>query len=1342
MGAAGGASARGTWRRQGEGWLVGLGGRETFMRGAKGLEHLAILLARPGEEVGALDLVAAVEGTAPAAAPTEGLEAGVPGDAGPALDAEAKAAYRRRLEEARDEICEAERFGDPERAARARIEFEFLAKELSSAMGLGGRDRPTGSPAERARVNVTRAIRASIERIAQHDAPLADHLQTAVKTGTFCSYAPRPDALVRWDFDGRPAAAVPAPAPAAAGDAQQPVVVVFSDIEDSVAMLERAGDEAWLELLGTHNAIVREQLARHGGTEVKTAGDGFMLTFADVRDALWCAVDVQRALHGLRARGLRVRIGLHAGDALREGSDLFGRTVVVAARVSGLARGDEILATAAVRELAADVADVAFGPARTVALKGLRGRHEVHEVLWQDAAAGGAAAPGRPARLAPELLERELELAGVDELLAGAAEGAGGCLLLQGPAGIGKSALVLAAASHAAEAGFLVLRATGAELERTFAFGVVRQLFEPAARALPAERREQVMRGAVVPAAAMLNLTDEAPPAAAATEDGSLPFDVLNGLYWLALALAEERPLALLVDDAHWTDAPSLGWLAFMASRVADTRIALLVAGRPAPELAGLEDISAVEVLSPAPLGVDAVESVVRAAWPEASTGFCRACHVASAGNPFYLREIVAAARAEGIEPTDQGAERLRNVTPDSVARAVSSRLRRLPPEARALAQAAALLVPRAELELAAELAQLPPDAAAPAADALVAAEIMHARRPLQFTHPIIRAVVEHHAPLGARAELHARAADLLTRRGAPADEVAAHLLQAPGRGSDDSVRVLREAARSATAGGDPASAARLLERALAEPAGADERAAVLFEHARALEACARFDEAEAALARALETAPEDRLRAEIVLGLARLQRSLPVEQRVATLDEAASAVADSDVDLRFRLEAAALELLGDAVQQSPSPRLRQEYTARLARGAEAATGVTPGERQLMAIFVVSRLVRAEIAADEARALVLQALDDGELVRRLAAGAWSCDSAIEALSLVDAFDLADRHARDAERLSRRHGTVAAQGYAAMLRGVVALHRGALPEVDALLRSVYEIGRQAGDPYVSYQAEQLRVSAALERGDLATSQRACDAIAEAAMSPLGVPLARGRVLAARGQHALAVADLRAAYELRRSTGTWRSVVMGSPAPDLVFSLLAMGDVETARTVARDELRLARRVGAPSSLATALRALAHAEGGTARRALLAEAVELLAGSQAALVRARVLLDHGLAERDSGADGAAALEEALGLAHGCDATVLEGEIRAHLDAAGGTAGRLRRPDAGRLAPTERRVVELAADGASDLEIAQALFTNVRAVEDELRAALRKLGLSDRSQLRDAAGAALTAS
>jgi hypothetical protein len=207
-GAGAAAAARTLFRREGEYWTVSFEGVVVYLRDAKGLRHLARLLAQPGQEVLAVALEAAEGHPAPAAVGSSpgraATERGVVvrgdlGDAGVWLDAAAKAAYRARLVEVRSELAEAEGHNDLVRVARARVELEFLVAELARAVGLGGRDRRAAAHAERARLNATRAIRAAMANVARVHPGLGRHLAATVRTGRYCAYVPDPRLPIRWE---------------------------------------------------------------------------------------------------------------------------------------------------------------------------------------------------------------------------------------------------------------------------------------------------------------------------------------------------------------------------------------------------------------------------------------------------------------------------------------------------------------------------------------------------------------------------------------------------------------------------------------------------------------------------------------------------------------------------------------------------------------------------------------------------------------------------------------------------------------------------------------------------------------------------------------------------------------------------------------------------------------------------------------------------------------------------------------------------------------------------------------------------------------------------------------
>jgi tetratricopeptide (TPR) repeat protein len=186
-------------RREGDYWLVVFDGQIVRLRDMRGMRYLARLLANPGRELHVVDLVGVEQGGPP---DTHALEPGLrfrdAGDAGEMLDARAKEAYRRRLVEIEDDVEEAREFADASRLAQATAERDFLARELSRAVGLGGRNRRVGSAAERARASVTRAVRHAMDRLRAQHPPLGAHLQVAIRTGTYCAYLPDPRSAIAW----------------------------------------------------------------------------------------------------------------------------------------------------------------------------------------------------------------------------------------------------------------------------------------------------------------------------------------------------------------------------------------------------------------------------------------------------------------------------------------------------------------------------------------------------------------------------------------------------------------------------------------------------------------------------------------------------------------------------------------------------------------------------------------------------------------------------------------------------------------------------------------------------------------------------------------------------------------------------------------------------------------------------------------------------------------------------------------------------------------------------------------------------------------------------------------
>jgi predicted ATPase len=374
-----------------------------------------------------------------------------------------------------------------------------------------------------------------------------------------------------------------------------------------------------------------------------------------------------------------------------------------------------------------------------------------------------------------DLLDREAELEQIDALLARAEAGSSGVLVIEGGAGMGKTSLVAACVSRAPRHDVLLLGARGREMESGFGFGVVRQLFEPCLASAWAARREVLFAGAAQLASSILSPEREGTRLE--------PLAAMHALYWFVAGVAADRPVVLVVDDAHWADEESLRWIAYAIDRLEGLAVGVLIATRPV-ELGGGSPLAEVEaeglahVLRLGPLGQQSVGMLVRREFDTAPAPvFVTACAEATGGNPFALRELLRDLRADGVEPIAESCERLVSHAPDRLARVALVRLARVGAESVVMARALAVLGGEAELALVASLAGLDVAAAALAADSLVRADFLVDQRPLRFVHPLLRAAVYEDIPRGRQGLEHARAAQLLDQRGAAAEVIAAHLL-------------------------------------------------------------------------------------------------------------------------------------------------------------------------------------------------------------------------------------------------------------------------------------------------------------------------------------------------------------------------------------------------------------------------------------------------------------------------------------------------------------------------------------------------------------------------------------
>ena len=915
------------------------------------------------------------------------------------------------------------------------------------------------------------------------------------------------------------------------------------------------------------------------------------------------------------------------------------------------------------------------------------------------------------------LIERDADLGVLSDAIARAEGGVGGLVVIEGPPGIGKSALLGAARAGARAHGISVLYARGGELERGFPYGVARQLLERPAQA----GGEGLLAGAAGLARAPLGLEDS-------SQASDSELSGAHGLYWLVCNLAERAPVVLIVDDAQWADDPSLGFLLYLVRRLEDLPVAVLVAVRPGEEgelVAGLVAAPGARLLAPRPLSATGSAGLVAAAFEGRAPAarFISVCHQVSGGNPFLIGELLRALAQDGIDPDERGAERAAGLSPDAVRRSVLLRMRRLAPEAGALARAVAILGEDVEVRHAARLAGISAEAASGAADRLAALHVLAPGRPLNVVHPMIGEAIRSDLPAAERGALHMRAARLLIGDGASADRVAPHLLLTEPLGDAWVQRTLREAADLARRRGAMDTPARWLARALAEGLAAD-RAGLLRELGDAEWLAGDPAAAVGHLREAFALADEDELRAKVAV---RLGYALAVTGDapggVKLLAQARDRCAGADPDTLLALEAEEARWL---VQ---TPLGAGRCWKALERHATLG-GDTFGERALLSQLALLRW-RSGTAAEAA-----------EFARRALTGNWTPDAsesfaeyaqACWILATADAPEAVSEALRSADRLGFALSP-ALSGWLAVIWAIRALFIGDLRECESHIRAALASGGRAVifTPSVySYLACTLA-----ERGDLDGAGRALEQAYLGPDLPITIGLttafyARGYVRRAQGRLQEALADFLehgrrdAACDAANPAYPWR---LGAAE-----CLLALGDPDQARILTDQHMVHARRWGTHSAIGIGLHGQALLEKGAKRIQLLQAAIAELARSPTRLAHAQAVVDLGVALRVAGRRAAAtdALRDGLQRARRCGALTLVEHAHAELVTAGARPRRLQFSGLEALTASERRTAALAAEGMTNTEIAQALFVTKSTVEKHLTRAYNKLDLHSREQL-----------
>ncbi|MFE0642454.1 ATP-binding protein [Streptomyces sp. NPDC058877] len=899
------------------------------------------------------------------------------------------------------------------------------------------------------------------------------------------------------------------------------------------------------------------------------------------------------------------------------------------------------------------------------------------------------------------------------------------------PGGLGKTTLLAEVRRRAAARGCTVLSARGGDQEQRVAFHVARQLLQPPlAHASGAELRERLgsWYDIVGPALGLRVAGEGAPPD---------PQGLRDGLDWVLTHLAVRRdPLVVVLDDLHWADPESLGWLAAFAPRAEELPMLFVVAYRPDElPLEGMEFTgrrSGRRPLGLDPLTSSAVAHLVRAhVGAHADDAFCHDFWAATSGSPFEAVELAAKVRARGLAPTAGSAGELHDLAAALKGSGLVARLERLGAATVRLAWACAVLGAEISPQLAGAVAGLGSEAVVDGAallrEARVLAEAEGPDGPLEFVHPLIATTVYRSIPAATRVALHGQAAWCVVDAGLGSTAAARHLLETHPEGDPWVVHQLRAAAGENLRAGAPDAARRFLARALREPPAPDDRAAVLYElgcSSLLTEPATTVNHLRAALE---EPVADPALRHGIVY---RLSQVLAHSDRLAEASELLAREAGRTTDARSRLRMQAEKFMWDAFRaDEPDSPARSR---RLAALADRLTGRDLTERYVIGLRAWDATLRAEPSAVALRHAE-RALEGGL--------SWADEGrGFEVPVLVAlTFLYADRPGRAEELFAVGTAEFEHQGwrgahlsFAYTLLGYIRYRRGRLVEAEDFVRSGLRLAERVGPRTpAQWYAVGVLIEVLLARGRPEEAARIAHGHDFGEPFPAAVTFpdsqtVHAELLLARGRPEEAAAELASVGRRLDPRG------MRNPAWCPWQLHLALAEAATpfqARRTAEGAVARARQYGAPSMIGQALRVAAEVSEPPARVKLLEESVDWLDQSPAAYELARSLVALGAALRRTERSGEAAehLYRGLEAAQDCGADGLVDEARAELAAAGLRPRTLHPADTDALTTRERVVAELT---VRDRDAVAVLGIDATTVGRALSSVYRKLG-TDRTGL-----------
>ena len=654
------------------------------------------------------------------------------------------------------------------------------------------------------------------------------------------------------------------------------VTIVFTDVVGSTDLATTLGDTLAQEVMRAQRELVRQQIESTGGFEVKGTGDGFMVAFQSSRRAVECAIGVQRAIKDHNQRqptGQRalVRIGMNAGEVIREDADMFGSAVNAAARVAAKASGNEILVSETVKSLLGVAKDLQFADRGRFRLKGFPERWHLFEVIWQEEA---------PAKTMPALAERtpfvgrESEREELRGFAKAANSGQGTLVLIGGEAGVGKSRLVEEVAAEARELGMLALTGRCYEMTGSPPYIPFVEMLEAAGRLTSPEALRAAL-GESAPEVAKLvpelrrMLPDiQLPPELPPEQERRYAF---NGVRDFLSRAGRAQPLLLIIEDLHWADESSVALLLHIAEQLSEMPLLILATYRDlevspsSPLSRALEELTRRRLarnLAVKRLPEAAVAAMLRAlGGREPPKTLIDVIFAETEGNPFFVEEVLKHLAEERRLFDEEGQWREISVgetdVPDSLRLVIGRRLERLPENVRRVLTGAAVVGRSFSFELLTALSELDADALLDAVDDAERAQMLISMSDgpqvtFRFSHELIRQTLLSSVSAARRQRLHLRVAEEMEQahtfaRQEYAPDVAYHLAEA-GASADPvkTAHYLALAGDRALSSAAYEDALRHYEDALSLQPGGERRthADLLYKRGFALRSLGRWEEA------------------------------------------------------------------------------------------------------------------------------------------------------------------------------------------------------------------------------------------------------------------------------------------------------------------------------------------------------------------------------------------------------------------------------------------------------------------------------------------------------------------